>query len=182
MRAPSYRLVVTVLVVATLIATPSFAQPRFIDLPGATSGLPFSAAVEAGDFVCLSGALGFLPGSASLAEGAEAQAERTLDNLDAVLAAAGVERSRVVDARLYLADRAWYPALDAAIARRFPERPPATTAVEVNRASMKTPGPGGFAIPTDIHPPPGPDEGRCHWSRPSGDPASTAPWPLGQVC
>src|SRR3546814_8346946 len=28
----------------------------------------------------------------------------------------------------------------------------ATTAVEVNRASMTTPGPGGFAIPIDIKP------------------------------
>ena len=49
-------------------------------------GLPFSAAVRVGDMLYLSGALGDLPGTLTLAEGGMAgQARQTMENIGAML-------------------------------------------------------------------------------------------------
>lgn len=99
--------------------------------------LPFAAAVELGDFVYVSGALGTLPGSRSLADGTAAQVKQTLDNLDATLKRVGLDLSRVVEARVYLSDIRLFPAVDAEMGRRFGDAPPTMTVVE---AALALPG------------------------------------------
>lgn len=104
---------------------------------GGLPGLPFSSAVEIGDFVHLSGALGTLPGSRSLAEGTAAQVKQTLDNLEATLAGAGLDRSRVVEMRIYLSDIRFYALVDAEIGRRYGAAAPTLAVAE---AALAIPG------------------------------------------
>jgi len=79
--------------------------------PGTNLGLPFSAGVLAGDFLYLSGAIGNQPGTTEVTGDVKAQTRRTLENLEAVLDAAGLDFSRVVQMHLYLADVRHFPAV-----------------------------------------------------------------------
>jgi 2-iminobutanoate/2-iminopropanoate deaminase len=92
--------------------------------------LPFSAAVELGDLVYVSGALGTLPGSSSLADGIPSQVKQTLDNLEAALAKLGLDRSRIVEMRVYLPDVRNFPAVNEEIGKRFGKEAPTMTVVE----------------------------------------------------
>ena len=58
---------------------------------------PYSQAVGRGELVLTSGQIGLDPFSGELASGFDAQVARALENLDAVLAAAGSRRDRVRD-------------------------------------------------------------------------------------
>ena len=57
---------------------------------------PYCHAVEAGDFVFTSGQIGLDPNTQELAEGIEAQTKQVLENLKAVLKAAGLTLSDVI--------------------------------------------------------------------------------------
>lgn len=92
--------------------------------------LPFSAAVELGDLVYVSGALGTLPGSSSLAEGIPGQVKQTLDNLESALGRLGLDRSRIVEMRVYLPDVRNFPAVNDEIGKRFGKEAPTMTVVE----------------------------------------------------
>jgi 2-iminobutanoate/2-iminopropanoate deaminase len=66
---------------------------------------PYSQAVRAGDFVFTSGQIGLDPASGALVPGGvEAETQRVLDNLTAVLEAAGAGWRDVVRTTIYLAD------------------------------------------------------------------------------
>ena len=85
--------------------------------------LPFSQAVRVGDLVFLSGALGTVPGTLSLAEGGiEGEARQTMTNIRATLEAFGMGMPDVVKCTVMLADIAEWPAFNA-VYREFFERP-----------------------------------------------------------
>jgi 2-iminobutanoate/2-iminopropanoate deaminase len=66
---------------------------------------PYSQAVRAGDFVFTSGQIGLDPATGELVKGGvEAETKRVLDNLTAVLDAAGTGWRDVVRTTIYLAD------------------------------------------------------------------------------
>jgi 2-iminobutanoate/2-iminopropanoate deaminase len=66
---------------------------------------PYSQAVRAGDFVFTSGQIGLDPATGEIVPGGvEAEARRVLDNLTAVLEAAGARWSDVVRTAIYLTD------------------------------------------------------------------------------
>jgi 2-iminobutanoate/2-iminopropanoate deaminase len=66
---------------------------------------PYSQAVRAGDFVFTSGQIGLDPATGELVKGGvEAETRRVLDNLTAVLDAAGAGWRDVVRTTIYLAD------------------------------------------------------------------------------
>ena len=92
---------------------------------------PYSQAVRVGDFVFTAGQLGMDPATGDLKEGVEAQAEQALDNLAAVLAAAGASFADVVKTTLFLADMNDFAAVNAVYGVRFTSAPPARSAVEV---------------------------------------------------
>jgi len=73
-----------------------------------------------------------------------AQAERVMDNLSAVLAAAGMDFQNVVRATIYLVDLGDFAAVNEVYARRFPENPPARACVQV--AAL----PKGAAVEIDV--------------------------------
>lgn len=121
-------------VAIALFVQAAVAERRVIQLPGSDVGLPFSPAVAAGDFVYLSGALGNEPGTLDVVAGTEAQVVRTFDNLAAVLKAADVDFSRVVDAHVYLADARHFATFNEVWKRTLQTPPPARTTVEADIA------------------------------------------------
>jgi 2-iminobutanoate/2-iminopropanoate deaminase len=99
------------------------------DAPGAIG--PYSQGIAAGDLVFCSGQLGLDPASGILVEGVEAQAERSLRNLSAVLDAAGVGFADVVKTTIFLVDMGDFAAVNAVYARFMTDPPPARSTVAV---------------------------------------------------
>jgi 2-iminobutanoate/2-iminopropanoate deaminase len=92
---------------------------------------PYSQAIRSGDSVFCSGQLGLDPRTGELADGVEAQAERALRNLQAVLDAAGLGFDDVVKTTIFLADVDDFAAVNAVYARFMPDPPPARTTIGV---------------------------------------------------
>ena len=86
---------------------------------------PYSQAIVAGDLVFCSGQVGLDPATGELVDGLEAQAERALRNLSAVLDAAGVSWADVVKTTIFLADVGDFAAVNAIYAKVMPDPPPA---------------------------------------------------------
>ncbi len=98
---------------------------------------PYSQAVVVSGFVFTSGQVGFDPVSGRLVSGGvEAETERVLQNLSAVLAAAGSSLADVVKTTVFLKDMNDFAAMNAVYARFLaPEgvTPPARSTIEVAR-------------------------------------------------
>jgi 2-iminobutanoate/2-iminopropanoate deaminase len=93
---------------------------------------PYSQAMCAGDLVFCSGQIPLDPKTGNLVAGDfRAQAERVLDNLHAVLRAAGVSFADVVRTTVYLIDLADFAVLNELYAARFGEPFPARVTVGV---------------------------------------------------
>lgn len=105
--------------------------------PIATAGAPraigpYSQAFRAGDTLYLAGQLGLDPETRELVPGGiEAETRRTLENLKAVLAAAGFSLAEVVQAQVFLTDLGDFEAMNRVYAEYFPRQPPARATVEV---------------------------------------------------
>ena len=125
--------ILSVLMVLALAGATS-AQRQVVAPPGSDLGLPFSPGILSGDFLFLSGAIGNEPGTLTVSGDAAAQVRQTLDNLNAVLEAAGMDFSRVVDANVFLADSRHFAALGPVYARVLGEALPARTTVEADIA------------------------------------------------
>jgi 2-iminobutanoate/2-iminopropanoate deaminase len=109
-----------------------------ISTPAAPAALgPYSQAVRSGDLLFASGQVGFDPETGLVVEGGiEAQTERVLANVAAVLAAAGLSFADVVKTTVFLKDMNDFAAMNAIYARNLaPEGvvPPARSTVEVAR-------------------------------------------------
>ena len=93
---------------------------------------PYSQGIAVDGYVFCSGQIGLDPATGELVEGGvEAQAERALRNLGAVLDAAGASMADVVKTTLFLADIADFTAVNAVYARHFPDPPPARSTFAV---------------------------------------------------
>ena len=98
---------------------------------------PYSPAIAIDGFIYTSGQVGFDPVSGQLIDGGiEAQTERVMMNLEAVLAAAGVGLADVIKTTVFLKDMNDFAAMNGVYARYLsPEGvvPPARSTVEVAR-------------------------------------------------
>jgi 2-iminobutanoate/2-iminopropanoate deaminase len=93
---------------------------------------PYSQAVRSGSLVFCSGQIPLDPATGQLVEGGiEAQTARVLDNLTAVLAAAGLTLGDVVKTTVFLVSMDDFPALNEVYARYFEEDPPARSTIGV---------------------------------------------------
>ena len=93
---------------------------------------PYSQAITTDGLLFCSGQLGLDPASGNLVDGGvEAQAERSLRNLTAVLDAAGLGWADVVKTTIFLADIGDFAAVNAVYATFMPEPPPARSTVQV---------------------------------------------------
>ena len=93
---------------------------------------PYSQAIRSGDLLFCSGQVGLDPATGELvAGGVEAQAERALKNLQAVLDAAGLTFDDVVKTTIFLADVEDFAAVNAVYGRHMPDPPPARSTIGV---------------------------------------------------
>jgi len=107
-----------------------------ISTEGAPAAIgPYSQAIRAGNLVFCSGQIALDPATANLVGAGDvgAQTHRVLDNLSAVLEAAGVGWEQVVKTTIYLADMNDFAAVNAIYAERVGLAPPARATVEVSR-------------------------------------------------
>ncbi len=95
---------------------------------------PYSQAVKANGLVFASGQIPIDPATGQVIEGSIAeQTERVLNNIKAVLEAAGSSLERVVKTTVFLADLKDFGEMNEAYGRFFAEVPPARSTVEVSR-------------------------------------------------
>ena len=107
---------------------------RTIATDGAPKAIgPYSQAVAAGDLVFCAGQVALDPASGDSVTGdVRAQTERVLDNLAAVLAAAGSDLRHVVKTTVYLTDFNDFAAMNEVYAKRFGDHRPARATVGVS--------------------------------------------------
>ncbi len=98
---------------------------------------PYSHAVIAGGFLFTSGQVALDPESGELVSGdVTAQTERVMQNLEAVLAAAGLGFANVVKVTIYLKSMDDFKAVNEVYGSYFTEEHPARSTVEVARLPL----------------------------------------------
>ena len=95
---------------------------------------PYSQAVRVGSLLFLSGQVALDPSTGQMAEGdVSAQTRRVMDNLGAVLNAAGLSFADVARTTIYLADMNDFSKVNEVYATYFTEPFPARATVQVER-------------------------------------------------
>ena len=95
---------------------------------------PYSQAILVDGTLYLAGQIALDPSSGKLVEGdIEVQTRRVMQNLNAVLDAAGYQFDDVVQTQVFLSNLNHYKAMNSVYATYFEERPPARAVVEVAR-------------------------------------------------
>jgi 2-iminobutanoate/2-iminopropanoate deaminase len=100
---------------------------------------PYSQGIKAGDFLFTAGEAGVDPASGRLVEGGiTVQTRQALENIRAILEAAGSSLQRVVRCGVFLADLADFQAMNGVYAEFFPadQGPPARTTVQAAKLPM----------------------------------------------
>lgn len=106
-----------------------------VSSPAAPAAIgPYSQAIKANGFVFLSGQIPLDAATGTLVAGSVAeQTHRVLDNIQAVLAAAGAGLEQVVKTTVFLKDMNDFDAMNEVYGKYFPENAPARSTVEVAR-------------------------------------------------
>jgi len=109
-----------------------------IHTPAAPNALgPYSQAIVTDSFLFCAGQGPVDPETNTVIEGdVAAQTERTLENLGAVLEAAGLDYSDVVKTTCFLADMDDFKAFNEVYGRFFPEPYPARTTIQAARLPL----------------------------------------------
>jgi 2-iminobutanoate/2-iminopropanoate deaminase len=108
----------------TVIATDGAPRPY--------AGAPYNQAIRAAGLVFCAGQVGLEPASGTLVPGGvQAQTQRAMENLRAVLEAAGSTLDQVVKTTVFVADLADFATVNEVYATFFRELPPARSTVQV---------------------------------------------------
>src|ERR1700726_757685 len=95
---------------------------------------PYSQAIKANGFIYTAGQIPFDPATGQLVGGDIAQqTARALENLKAIVEAAGSSLDQTVKATVYLKDMNDFTAMNEVYGRYFSKNPPARSTVEVSR-------------------------------------------------
>ena len=94
---------------------------------------PYSQAVSKNGLLFVSGQLGLDPATGALVEGVEAQTRRALQNLVAILAAAGLGPQNVLKATIYVANMDDFALVNKLYAETFAPPYPAREVVQAAR-------------------------------------------------
>lgn len=126
--------VASVLVVCVLAGCEHQSR-QVIATPGAPAAIgPYSQGIKVGKMLFTAGQIPIDPRTGELVTGSiEDQTRRVLENLGAVLKAAGMDFGDVVSATVYMDDIANYPRINQVYAEYFPHDPPARCAMQVAR-------------------------------------------------
>jgi reactive intermediate/imine deaminase len=104
----------------------------FVGVPG----LPFSEAVQVGDWLFLSGQIGLGDDAGLVPGGIAAETRQTLANMRAVLQRCGSSLERIVKVTVMLADMGEWAAMNAEYVKFFPTHLPARSAFGCNGLAM----------------------------------------------
>ncbi|ABP50822.1 MAG: RidA family protein [Pyrobaculum sp.] len=95
---------------------------------------PYSQAVKVGNMLFVAGQIPVDPKTGEVVRGdIKEQTRRVLENIKAVVEAAGFTMNDVVMAFVFLADMNHFPAFNEVYAQYFPEKPPARVTVQAAR-------------------------------------------------
>ena len=95
---------------------------------------PYSQAVQYGDFVFVSGQIAFDPATGELVDGdIEVQTKRVMENLKAIIEAAGLSMENVVKCSCFLDNMEDFVRFNSVYESYFDEGAPARETVEVSR-------------------------------------------------
>ena len=122
--------VITIVFCLTLAAQAQFRAITPAQL--AHSNTVYSPGVDAGDYVYVSGQGPFRP-NGTLPESFDAQVRQSLDNVKAIVAAAGLTLDHVVYTQVYLDDISRYPEMNRVFGEYFGKTPPARAVLGVAR-------------------------------------------------
>jgi 2-iminobutanoate/2-iminopropanoate deaminase len=93
---------------------------------------PYSLGVQAGHLVFTAGQIGIVPATGEIIEGGvEAETRQALENVKAILEAAGTSLANVVKTTVFLHDINDFNKMNAIYGPFFPENPPARSAIQV---------------------------------------------------
>jgi len=106
-------------------------MPRKMIAGSNVEGLPLSEAVLAGDFLFVSGMVGFESDGSITRGGVAAEVDRIMDDLTEILEQADACLADVVKTNVFLTDASDFSAFNKAYARYFPTNPPARIGVVV---------------------------------------------------
>lgn len=106
-----------------------------ISTPSAPAAIgPYSQAIRAGNLLFVSGQIPINPETGKVVEGdAGVQTARVLQNLSAILEAAGSSFAQALKTTVYLRNMGDFAMMNEVYARFFPDCPPARATVEVSR-------------------------------------------------
>jgi 2-iminobutanoate/2-iminopropanoate deaminase len=100
--------------------------------PKPFQGAPYNQAIRAGGLVFCSGQVGADPAGGSLVDGGVgAQARRAMENLSAVLTAAGTSLDRVCKTTIFITDLGDFGTVNEVYGSFFTAEPPARSTVQV---------------------------------------------------
>jgi 2-iminobutanoate/2-iminopropanoate deaminase len=95
---------------------------------------PYSQAVRANGFLFTAGQVALDPATGNVVEGdVAAQTTRVMENLKAIVEAAGSRLEHAVKATVYLKDMGDFSAMNEVYGKYFSRNPPARSTVEVSR-------------------------------------------------
>jgi 2-iminobutanoate/2-iminopropanoate deaminase len=108
-------------------------QKKIIETLAAPKAIgPYSQAIQAGGFVFVSGQIPLDPATGDLVSGSvDEETARVLDNIRAILEAAGLGMGDVVKTTVYLADLGDFARVNEVYSRYFESEPPARATVQV---------------------------------------------------
>ena len=105
-----------------------------VSTPNAPAAIgPYSQGVKVGNLIFTSGQLPLNPQSGELVADIEGATQQSLDNVKAVLEAAGASMDNIIKIVVFLRDMNDFAAMNAVYATYFPNDPPARSAVQVAR-------------------------------------------------
>jgi 2-iminobutanoate/2-iminopropanoate deaminase len=110
-----------------------FMEKKIVQTSNAPAAVgPYSQAVKTESLVFVSGQIGLVPETGAMVEGGvEVQAKKCLENLRAVLEAAGSSMENVVKSTVFLADINDFAAVNTVYGEFFRSDPPARACVQV---------------------------------------------------
>jgi 2-iminobutanoate/2-iminopropanoate deaminase len=96
---------------------------------------PYSQAIQAGNMLFISGQIAIQKSSGKiLSEGSiEEETRQVMENIGAILKAAGLDFSHVVKSSIFLKDMGSFPKVNEVYGTYFSQQPPARETVEVSR-------------------------------------------------
>ena len=102
--------------------------------PGAVG--PYSQAIIANGFVFAAGQGGLIPGTKTPVEGIREQTKQVMENIKAILEAAGTSLDKVVKTTVFLTNLDDFAAMNEVYGSYFGAEPPARSTVQVSRLPL----------------------------------------------